>query len=59
MVSNSTGQSRSNQTELPDTQARIGDHLQRKANAPLKPSKPQQSIEIGLFGESHKQGEMF
>ena len=49
----------SNQIELPDTQARIGDHLQRRANAPLKPSKPQKSIEIGLFGESHKQEELF
>jgi len=52
-------QSRSNQTELPDTAQQIGQALQRRANAPLLPTKPQQPIETGLFGESHKQGEMF
>jgi hypothetical protein len=42
---------------MPGTQARIGDHLQRRAYAPLLPSKSQTSIETGLFGDSHKQGE--
>jgi hypothetical protein len=51
--------SRSSQGELPDTAPRIGQALQRRANAPLLPTKPQQPIEIGLFGESHKQTEMF
>jgi hypothetical protein len=52
-------QSRSSQTEFPDTQPRVGDTLQRRANAPLLPTKPQQPIETGLFGDQHKQGEMF
>ena len=52
-------QSRSSQIELPETQARIGETLQRRANAPLKPSKPQTSCDAGLFGDTHKQGEMF
>jgi hypothetical protein len=51
--------SRSNQTELPDTQPRIGEALQRRANAPLVPAKPQQPIDTGLFGDQHKQAEMF
>jgi hypothetical protein len=49
--------SRFDQIELPETQARIGETLQRRANAPLLPAKPQASIEIGLFGDQHKQGE--
>lgn len=49
----------SSQTELPDTQPRVGDTLQRRANAPLRPSQPQQSIEHGLFGDAHQQGELF
>jgi hypothetical protein len=48
---------RSDQIDLPETQARIGEALQRRANAPLLPSKPQQSIDVGLFGDDHKQGE--
>jgi hypothetical protein len=52
-------QSRSDQIEIPDTQQRIGDTLQRRANAPLKPSKPQAACDDGLFGDSHQQGEMF
>jgi hypothetical protein len=54
-----SGQSRSSQIDLPDTQARIGETLQRHANAPLKPSKPQTPCDSGLFGDAHKQGEMF
>lgn len=38
---------------------RIGQALQRRANAPLKPSKPQATLETGLFGDSHKQQELF
>lgn len=49
----------SDQTELPDTQPRIGETLQRRANAPLRPTKPQSSTEFGLFGDTHKQGEFF
>ena len=52
-------QSRSSQIELPETQARIGETLQRRADAPLKASKPQTSCDAGLFGDTHKQGEMF
>lgn len=49
--------SRSSQAELPDTPQCVGEALQRRANAPLLPAKPQQPIEIGLFGDQHKQGE--
>lgn len=50
--------SRSDQVTMPGCEARQGDALQRRADAPLKPSKPQQPIETGLFGDSHKQGEL-
>ena len=50
---------RSSQTELPDTPHQIGDALQRRANAPLQPTKPQQPIETDLFGDSHQQKELF
>lgn len=42
---------------LPGCEARLGETLQRRANAPLQSSKPQQPMETGLFGDSHKQGE--
>lgn len=51
--------SHSSQTELPGTQPRIGQALQRRADAPLLPGKPQQPIETGLFGDQHTQAEMF
>lgn len=47
----------SNQIAMPGCEARLGETLQRRADAPLRPSKPQQPIETGLFGDSHKQGE--
>lgn len=50
--------SRSDQVTMPGCEARLGDALQRRADAPLRPSKPQQPIETGLFGDSHKQGEL-
>lgn len=54
-----SAQSRSRQIELPDTQARIGETLTRRANAPLRPAKPQTPCDDGLFSDTHKQGEMF
>lgn len=35
------------------------DLAQRAADTPLKPKAPQQPLGIGLFGDSHKQTEMF
>ena len=42
---------------LPGCEARVKETLQRRADAPLKPSKPQQPIETGLFGDGHQQKE--
>lgn len=33
--------------------------LQRRANAPLVPAKPQKPVDIGLFSDQHQQQEMF
>ena len=44
---------------LPGCEARVKEALQRRANAPLKPSKPQQPMEAGLFGDGHQQRDMF
>jgi hypothetical protein len=51
-------QSRSSQTDLPGCEHRIGDALQRKADQPLKPQTAQSACDVGLFGDSHKQGEL-
>jgi hypothetical protein len=40
----------------PDSQRELA---QRRASAPLKPKADQRPLEIGLFGDSHKQTEMF
>lgn len=29
--------------------------LQRKADAPMRPNKPQRPVDIGLFGDAHAQ----
>lgn len=49
---------RSNQPDLPETAPDVGALLKRRAAAPLKANQPQQPIEFGLFGDSHKQGEL-
>jgi hypothetical protein len=50
--------SRSNQIDLPGCEQRPGQALQRRANAPLQPTKPQSPCDAGLFGDQHQQGEL-
>jgi len=44
---------------LPATEPRIAETLQRRANAPLLPAKPQIPCDAGLFGDTPNQKEMF
>jgi hypothetical protein len=39
------------QAELPGCAPDIAGTLQRKANAPLKPAKPQEACDVGLFAD--------
>jgi hypothetical protein len=43
------------QTAIPGTGADIAGALQRKANAPIKPRKPQAPCDIGLFSDDADQ----
>lgn len=43
---------------LPGCEARLGEALQRKADAPIKPKAAQAPCDIGLFGDSHQQKEL-
>lgn len=38
--------------------ARLADLAKRRARAPLRPSKPQLACDVGLFGDTHRQGEL-
>jgi hypothetical protein len=51
----SYGSTKVGQFDLPDTAPDIGGTLQRKADAPLKPAKPQVACDHGLFGDSAAQ----
>ena len=44
---------------LPGCEARQGEALQRKANAPIKPPAPQAPCDIGLFGDAQNQRDLF
>lgn len=46
------------QRELPGTGKDIRGSLQRKANAPLKPSVAQQPCDLGIFSDSRNQVDM-
>jgi hypothetical protein len=43
------------QTELPGIAPDIGGTLARKVTAPLKPTKPQEPCDVGLFGDNAAQ----
>lgn len=47
------------QMELPYTAPRPTDLAKRHAAAPLKPTKPQQPCDVGLFSDEASQLEMF
>ena len=43
------------QVELPGCEPDLAGALQRKADAPLKPRKPQEPCDVGLFSDENKQ----
>ena len=43
---------------LPGCEARLGEALQRKADAPIKPKAAQAPCDVGLFGDSHQPKEL-
>jgi hypothetical protein len=45
------------QLDLPQTGPDVAGMLKRRANAPLKPKAPQQSCNVGLFGDDSRQSE--
>lgn len=47
------------QLVIPGAEQRLGDSLQRKADAPLRPRAAQKPTDIGLFGDAHLQTDMF
>jgi hypothetical protein len=47
------------QLVIPGADANLGDALQRKADAPLKPRAAQKPADVGLFGDGHLQTDLF
>jgi hypothetical protein len=47
------------QLVIPGAEQRLGASLQRKADAPLRPSKAQKPADIGLFSDDRDQSDMF
>jgi hypothetical protein len=43
------------QVELPGCEPDLAGALQRKADSPLKPSRPQEPCDVGLFSDHSKQ----
>jgi hypothetical protein len=46
------------QVELPGCEPDLAGALQRRADAPLKPTKPQEPCDVGLFSDESKQVEL-
>ena len=46
------------QTSLPGTAADVGGLLRRKVAAPLRPRKPQEPCDVGMFGDDAKQTDL-
>jgi hypothetical protein len=46
------------QIDLPGCEPDQAGALQRKADAPLKPRKPQEPCDLGLFSDENKQGDL-
>lgn len=47
------------QLVIPGAEQRLGDSLQRQADAPLKPRAAQKPADVGLFGDGHLQNDLF
>jgi len=47
------------QQVIPGAERRVGEALQRKAEAPLKPKVEQKGMDFGLFGDERNQGDLF
>lgn len=46
-------------SNLPGFGDRIGEALQRKADAPIKPRAAQAACDVGLFGDTQNQHDLF